>query len=295
MAGRQRKLRVAAVYGGAGFGLQLKALRRGVDVLVACPGRLTDLMERGEVRLDAVEIVVVDEADRMADMGFLPVVQRLLDATPKTRQTLLFSATLDGAVDTLVRRYQRNPVRHVVAGDRRPTSRAPPTSSGASTRDKRVRALRRCHQARGPDDRLLHDEARHRPHRQAVSTRPACAPRRSTATAPRASASARSRRSPRARSTRSSPPTSPHAASTSTPSPVSCTSIRRTTPRTTCTVRAAPHAPEKRARWCRSSGASRHARRRNSSRRSGCHTGSSGPTARRSRRSHPTRSTAATR
>ena len=110
--GRQRKLRVAAVYGGAGFGAQLKALRRGVDVLVACPGRLTDLMERGEVRLDAVEIVVVDEADRMADMGFLPVVQRLLDATPKTRQMLLFSATLDGAVDTLVRRYQRNPVRH---------------------------------------------------------------------------------------------------------------------------------------------------------------------------------------
>jgi superfamily II DNA/RNA helicase/cold shock CspA family protein len=110
--GRQRKLRVAAVYGGAGFGLQLKALRRGVDVLVACPGRLTDLMERGEVRLDAVEIVVVDEADRMADMGFLPVVQRLLDTTPKTRQTLLFSATLDGAVDTLVRRYQRDPVRH---------------------------------------------------------------------------------------------------------------------------------------------------------------------------------------
>ena len=120
--GRQRKLRVAAVYGGAGFGAQLKALRRGVDVLVACPGRLTDLMERGEVRLDAVEIVVVDEADRMADMGFLPVVQRLLDATPKTRQTLLFSATLDGAVDTLVRRYQRDPVRHALAGhvDRQP-------------------------------------------------------------------------------------------------------------------------------------------------------------------------------
>ena len=112
--GRQRKLRVAAVYGGAGFGAQLKALRRGVDVLVACPGRLTDLMERGEVRLDAVEIVVVDEADRMADMGFLPVVQRLLDATPATRQTLLFSATLDGAVDTLVRRYQRDPVRHAL-------------------------------------------------------------------------------------------------------------------------------------------------------------------------------------
>jgi len=112
--GRPRKLRVAAVYGGTGFGNQLKALRHGVDVLVACPGRLTDLVERNEVDLDAVEIVVVDEADRMADMGFLPVVQRLLDRTPKSRQTLLFSATLDGAVNTLIRRYQRDPVRHLL-------------------------------------------------------------------------------------------------------------------------------------------------------------------------------------
>jgi superfamily II DNA/RNA helicase/cold shock CspA family protein len=112
--GRSRKLRVAAVYGGAGFGLQFKQLRRGVDVLVACPGRLTDLIERREVALDEVEMVVVDEADRMADMGFLPVVQQLLDQTPESRQTLLFSATLDGAVDTLVRRYQRDPSRHLL-------------------------------------------------------------------------------------------------------------------------------------------------------------------------------------
>src|SRR5712692_6176008 len=115
--GKSRKLRVAAVYGGAGFGLQLKQLRRGVDVLVACPGRLTDLMERGEVDLDEVQLVVVDEADRMADMGFLPAVQRLLDRTPESRQTLLFSATLDGAVDTLVRRYQRDPSRHLLPED----------------------------------------------------------------------------------------------------------------------------------------------------------------------------------
>jgi superfamily II DNA/RNA helicase/cold shock CspA family protein len=112
--GRGRKLRVASVYGGTGFGNQLKALRRGVDILVACPGRLTDLIERGDVDLDAAEMVVVDEADRMADMGFLPVVRRLLDRTPASRQTLLFSATLDGAVDTLIRRYQRNPVRHLL-------------------------------------------------------------------------------------------------------------------------------------------------------------------------------------
>src|SRR6476619_7381198 len=112
--GGARKLRVAAVYGGAGFGAQFKALRRGVDVLVACPGRLTDLIERREVRLDEVEMVVVYEADRMADMGFLPAVSALLDLTPPTRQTLLFSATLDGAVDQLVRQYQRDPVRHAL-------------------------------------------------------------------------------------------------------------------------------------------------------------------------------------
>ncbi len=112
--GGGRKLRVAAVYGGAGFGAQFKALRRGVDVLVACPGRLTDLIERREVHLDEVEMVVVDEADRMADMGFLPAVKALLDQTPETRQTLLFSATLDGAVDQLVRRYQNDPSRHLL-------------------------------------------------------------------------------------------------------------------------------------------------------------------------------------
>jgi superfamily II DNA/RNA helicase len=115
--GHGRKLRVAAVYGGAGFGPQLRALRRGVDVLVACPGRLTDLLERKEVNLGSVEVVVVDEADRMADMGFLPTVKDLLDRTPTNRQTLLFSATLDGAVDTLVRRYQRDPVRHLLPDD----------------------------------------------------------------------------------------------------------------------------------------------------------------------------------
>lgn len=115
--GRGRRLRVATVFGGTGYGGQIKALRKGVDVLVACPGRLGDLMERSEVVLDQVEIVVVDEADRMADMGFLPVVKKILDRTPENRQTLLFSATLDGAVDALVRRYQRDPQRHILPED----------------------------------------------------------------------------------------------------------------------------------------------------------------------------------
>ncbi len=86
-------------------------------MVVACPGRLGDLIERGSIRLDAVEIVVLDEADRMADMGFLPDVKRLLDLTPATRQTLLFSATLDGDIDVLVRRYQNDPARHELEVD----------------------------------------------------------------------------------------------------------------------------------------------------------------------------------
>ncbi len=112
-----RGLRVDSFYGGVGYGPQLKALSRGVDVAVACPGRLGDLIERGSIKLDAVEIVVIDEADRMADMGFLPDVKRLLDLTPSDRQTLLFSATLDGDIDVLVRRYQHDPARHELEVD----------------------------------------------------------------------------------------------------------------------------------------------------------------------------------
>ena len=111
---RTRRLTVAAVYGGAGYGPQLRALREAVDILVACPGRLEDLVERRDVSLQDVSVAVVDEADRMADMGFLPAVQRILDQAATDRQVLLFSATLDGEVDVLVRRYQSNPVRHEV-------------------------------------------------------------------------------------------------------------------------------------------------------------------------------------
>jgi superfamily II DNA/RNA helicase len=107
-----RARRVFAVYGGVGYEPQRRRLNRGVDVLVACPGRLADLVRQNALSLDAVEVVVVDEADRMSDMGFLPEVRRLLDLTPRKRQTLLFSATLDGAVGVLTRDYQHNAVRH---------------------------------------------------------------------------------------------------------------------------------------------------------------------------------------
>ena len=104
-------VRVAVVYGGVGYGNQVQSLRRGVDILVACPGRLEDLIEQGVVSLDAVEMVVVDEADRMADMGFIPAVRRLLNQTAPDPQTMLFSATLDGDVASLTRDYQHDPVR----------------------------------------------------------------------------------------------------------------------------------------------------------------------------------------
>jgi superfamily II DNA/RNA helicase len=111
---RARRRRILAVYGGVGYGGQRSALRQGVDVLVACPGRLLDLLAQSALRLDAVEMVVIDEADRMADFGFLPDVRRLLDQTAPNRQTLLFSATLDREVARLTRAYQNDPVFHTV-------------------------------------------------------------------------------------------------------------------------------------------------------------------------------------
>ncbi|HWH31104.1 MAG TPA: DEAD/DEAH box helicase [Egibacteraceae bacterium] len=110
-----RGLNVASFYGGTSIGKDRQRLERGVDIAVACPGRLEDLIDRNVVNLSNVRLVVLDEADRMADMGFLPAVKRLLDQTSPERQTLLFSATLDGDVDVVIRRYQRDPARHELA------------------------------------------------------------------------------------------------------------------------------------------------------------------------------------
>ncbi len=100
------------VFGGVGQGPQVADLRRGVDIVVACPGRLEDLIAQGHVSLASVEVTIIDEADHMADLGFLPSVRRLLDATPTGGQRMLFSATLDAAVGVLVRRYLVRPVTH---------------------------------------------------------------------------------------------------------------------------------------------------------------------------------------
>ncbi|MQA77744.1 MAG: DEAD/DEAH box helicase [Streptosporangiales bacterium] len=113
--GRVVGVRIAAVYGGASMGRQITLLRRGAGVVVATPGRLIDLIEQGECRLDEVTVTVLDEADYMADLGFLPAVTQLLDLTATGGQRLLFSATLDRGVDTLVHRFLTDPAMHAVA------------------------------------------------------------------------------------------------------------------------------------------------------------------------------------
>jgi len=130
-------LTTLTIFGGVGARPQIAALRRGVDVVVACPGRLNDHVEAGHARLDQVEITVLDEADHMADLGFLPVVRRLMARTPQSGQRLLFSATLDGGVDVLARQFMRRPVAHSVDS----------TLSPVSTMEHHVLHLR-------PEDRL---------------------------------------------------------------------------------------------------------------------------------------------
>ena len=111
---RATGLDVTLVAGGMPYGPQLRAFERGVDVVVATPGRLVDLLDQGAASLASVEVTVIDEADHMADLGFWPAVTRIVDETPAEGQRLLFSATLDGAVDKLVKRYMHDPVHHEV-------------------------------------------------------------------------------------------------------------------------------------------------------------------------------------
>ena len=112
--GAVRDRAVCAVYGGVSMEPQVDALRAGVDVVVGTPGRLIDLIERGELSVDEIDVLVIDEADRMADMGFMPQVQKILYGVRSAHQTMLFSATLDGAVKRLVERYMDNPIHHEV-------------------------------------------------------------------------------------------------------------------------------------------------------------------------------------
>ncbi|WP_344339853.1 DEAD/DEAH box helicase [Agrococcus versicolor] len=107
-------LTVTTIFGGVKQGPQEDALRRGVDIIVACPGRLDDLMKQRIASLEAIEMTVIDEADHMADLGFLPVVTRILDKTPQSGQRMLFSATLDNGVDKIVKRFLHDEIMHSV-------------------------------------------------------------------------------------------------------------------------------------------------------------------------------------
>lgn len=114
--GKVCERRVKAMYGGVSIEPQITALAKGVDVVIGTPGRLIDLMERRELDFSEIEVLVLDEADRMADMGFMPQVQKILHKIVSKHQTLLFSATLDGAIDRLVQRYLNDPVYHEIEG-----------------------------------------------------------------------------------------------------------------------------------------------------------------------------------
>ena len=109
---RTAGLTTQTIFGGVGQGPQVTGLRKGVDIVLACPGRLEDLIGQGHCDLGQVELTILDEADHMADLGFLPGVRRIMDRTPRDGQRLLFSATLDKAIDVLVKRFLRNPVTH---------------------------------------------------------------------------------------------------------------------------------------------------------------------------------------
>jgi ATP-dependent RNA helicase RhlE len=126
--GRHLHITSTVIFGGVGQHPQVQALKRGVDIVVACPGRLLDLIGQGHVKLDAVEVLVLDEADRMLDMGFLPDMRRVVALIPRERQTLLFSATMPTEIRQLALQFQRQPVEVSVA----------PVATAAETVDQRV-------------------------------------------------------------------------------------------------------------------------------------------------------------
>src|SRR5207249_2007971 len=117
---RFTNLRVAVVYGGVGYGKQNDALKTGIDIIVATPGRLLDHMQQGTCKLGHVEYLVLDEADRMLDMGFLPDVRRILDKCPRERHTSLFSATIPPEIETLIRWAMKNPQTVEIGARRSP-------------------------------------------------------------------------------------------------------------------------------------------------------------------------------
>ena len=188
---RAMDLWVTTIYGGVSYGPQVNALQRRTDIVVATPGRLADLIGQGECDLSDVEITVIDEADQMADLGFLPIVRRLLETTPDDGQRMLFSATLDAAIDVLARRFLHDPVLHSVDENSSPaeiehhvlTVERREPRRGHRRAGRRREAVARVHQdqARGGAARPPADRGRHpgrRAARQPAAGRPVAEPRR---------------------------------------------------------------------------------------------------------------------
>ncbi len=152
-------LRVTTIFGGVSQKRQTDALDRGVDIVVACPGRLEDLLKQRCLTLDDVSITVLDEADHMADLGFLPGVRRILTATPSTGQRMLFSATLDNGVDQIVRKFLVNPTTHAVDSEQSPVSAMTHHIFMVDGADTKAAVVRRL--ASGNGRRLLFMRTKH--------------------------------------------------------------------------------------------------------------------------------------
>ncbi len=217
-ASKRRSVRIVQLYGGRAYEPQVEALTRGVEVVVGTPGRMIDLMNQGHLNLTRAATVVLDEADEMLDLGFLPDVEKILARTPAQRHTMLFSATMPGAVVSMARRYMKQPT-HIRAND--------PDDGGQTVKNieqvvyrahalDKVEMLARILQAEGRGRRSCsRGPSGPRRRSRTSSSTAASRPARSTATWARARASRRCARSATARSTCSSRPTSRRAASTS--------------------------------------------------------------------------------
>jgi ATP-dependent RNA helicase RhlE len=214
--GRHLNLRVATIFGGVGQNPQAAALRRGIDVLVATPGRLLDLLGQRLARLDKVSLLVLDEADRLLDMGFIRDVRRIVSALPKARQSLLFSATMPDEVAALAREILRDPVRIDVSPKTVTVDQTDQHVVFVEAGDKRhvlTQLLREPAVTRA----IVFTRTKHGANRVAQQLDKAgIAPKPFTATSRRTRGNARSRASRTARRGCSSPPTSRHAVSTST-------------------------------------------------------------------------------
>ncbi|MEP6843791.1 MAG: DEAD/DEAH box helicase [Pseudolysinimonas sp.] len=152
-------LKTTTIFGGVSQNRQVSALKSGVDIVVACPGRLEDLMQQRFVTLDAVEITVLDEADHMADLGFLPGVTRIMNATPSDGQRMLFSATLDNGVDKLVNKFLHNPKLHEVDEANSPVAAMTHHVFGASDAESKKQLIEAL--ASGTGRRILFMRTKH--------------------------------------------------------------------------------------------------------------------------------------